>query len=332
MKQSEQAPRRLEKRICGVILLVLAGIAAGVFLKQYSFNPAVLVGSNSSPTPVAANASTNNLAWLPLELKEFGAPESFTPDNLYDKIDGKAELYVSAGVVAMNCQRFALKEAPDEWLEWFVYDMGKVPAAFSVFSTQRRSEGQPLDLTEYAYKTRNALFFVSGSNYVEAVASSASEPLMNAMLEMAKRFVSATAGGGTQMTEMQLLPVENMIAGSSVLQAADAFGFDQFKNVFTAQYKLEAAEAIAFVTTCSDANAANSLRDAYRAFLIANGGKETNLASSASGIGVPVEIMGTFEIVFSTGKFVAGVHSASTLVAAEELGKSLHQRLVQKTH
>lgn len=322
---------RLEKRISFVILVILGAIAVGVFLKQYSFNPAVLVAQTMSVSHATGGTTANSVAWLPPELKEFGTPESFTPDNLYDKIDGKAELYVSAGVVAMHCQRFALKDAPDEWLEWFVYDMGKVPQAFSVFSTQRRAEGLPLELTEYAYKTKNAIFFITGSNYVEAVASSASEPLMSAMLEMAKRFVASTSAGSAQMSEMQILPTENLVAGSAAMQASDAFGFDQFKNVFTAQYKLKDVEAMAFVMSCPDAATASSIRDAYRAFLISNGGSETKPSAGASEFGMPVKIMDAFEIVFSQGNFVAGVHSAPTVAVAEELARSLHQRVAQKT-
>jgi hypothetical protein len=325
MTYPENASGRLERWIGSVILLSLVVIAIGVFLKQSSFNPAVLVSRNLMQTPAAAGAA-NTIAWIPAALKEFGAPEHFTPDNLYDKIDGKAELYTSAGVVAMHCQRFVLKDAPDDWLEWFVYDMGKVPQAFSVFSTQRRAEGQPLELTEYAYKTPNALFFVSGSNYVEAVAASTNQPLMNAILEMARQFVASGSAGGSQMTELQLLPPEHMVPGSATLQATDAFGFDQFKNVFTAQYRLDDADAIAFVISCSSPDAATALRDAYRAFLMANGGKAVG-ASVASELGMPIEIVGAFEMVFSRGKVVAGVHSAATLAAAEALGKSLHQRI-----
>ena len=181
MKPAGYESSQTEKWVGVLVLLCLAAIAGGIFLKQYSFNPAVLVARNLEPKGAVSKTTGNTGDWLPPELAVFGAPESFTPDNLYDKIDGKAELYLAAGFVRMNCQRFALKDATDQWLEWFVYDMGTVPQAFSVFSAQRRAEGQPLDLTEYAYRTRNSLYFICGSNYIEAVASSASEPLMNAM-------------------------------------------------------------------------------------------------------------------------------------------------------
>jgi hypothetical protein len=192
MKQRGSLCSRLEYTLGFVVLFILLTIAGGIFLKQFSFNPAVLISREIASPQKGAELATIPLPWLPSELKDFGPAENFTPDNLYDKIDGKAELYLASGIVGMRCQRFALKADTDQWLEWFVYDMGTLPQAFSVFSTQRRAEGENLDLTDYAYRTQNAVYFIAGSNYVEAVASSSNEALMNATLDMARRFVAAS--------------------------------------------------------------------------------------------------------------------------------------------
>jgi hypothetical protein len=229
----------------------------------------------------------------------------------------------------MYCQRFALKDADDQWLEWFVYDMGALPQAFSVFSTQRRAEGETLNLTDYAYRTQNAVYFVAGSNYVEAVASSSNEGLMNATLDLAKRFVATSPSSTERLPEFEIFPPENLVSDSQKLQSADAFGFDQFRNVFTAQYRAQDADVMAFVTSCSTPDAAAALSAAYRSFLLANGGKE--MAVPASTLGKPVEIMGSVELVFSKGKFVAGVHSAPTMGVAAELANRLSERLAAKT-
>jgi hypothetical protein len=320
--------RKTEAVISWLILVGLLGIGVGVFLTQYAFNPAVLLARQLAAAPKPVAASAIDPAWLPPELQEFGTSEHFTPDNLYDKIDGKAELYVSTGVARMDCQRFALKNAPDDWFEWFAYGMNGVPQAFSVFSTQRRAEGQTLDLTPYAYQTQNAIFFVAGTNYIEAVGSSTNEPLLTAMLAMARRFVAATSASAGQMPEMRILPTNHIVSGSIELQASDAFGFDQFKNVFTAQYAVDGAELMAFVTTCPTPEAATALRDAYRAFLIENGGKENGAASGE--LGKPIEIMGSIELVFCRGNYVAGIHTAPSPTAAELIGAALQQRLAEE--
>jgi hypothetical protein len=320
---------RMETYSGVVILLCLLFVALGVFFQQYSFNPAVLVVRNAGLQVAQVSKLQSDFASLPPELEPFGRPETFTADNLYDKIDGKAELYLAAGFVQLRCQRFALKDTPSQWLEWFVYDMGGLPQAFSVFSVQRRAEGQPLDLAEFAYQTKNALYFVTGDNYIEAIASSSSDSLMKAMRALAARCVAANPVSDAHLAGLKLLPTENLVPGGYTLQSADAFGFNQFKNVFTAKYLLNDAEVMAFVTVCSNPETATALDEAYRSFLMTNGGKPVELQTSGA-IGKAIEIMGTFEIIFSESNIVAGVHAAPALAPAEQLSKRLHERLAQR--
>ena len=334
MRQSGNPCSRLERTLGFAVLLCLATIAGGVYRAQFSLNPAVAVSRTLALQPDQRIVSTApagvGIASLPPELRSLGPLESFSPDNLYDKIDGKAELYLAAGFERLQCQRFALTAAEEQWLEWFVYDMGTMPQAFSVFSTQRRAEGEDFDLTAYAYKTRNALYFVAGHNYVEAIASSPDTTLMRAAIELAQRFVAANPDATASLPEFEFFPRENLVPHSQTLQSTDAFGFDRFKNVFTAQYRVSDAEVLAFVTSCSDASAAAALGDAYRSFLLANGGKEL-AAQGPADFGRPIEIMGTLELVFARGHLVAGVRSAPSVPVALELARRLDARIAEKT-
>jgi hypothetical protein len=329
MSQSCNERGGTERWVGFVILLCLAGIAAGVFLKQFSFNPAVLVATAAAAEAVKTVSSPSpgeTPPTLPPELAALSAPETFAPDDLFNKIDGKADLYLTAGFVQLRCQRFALKAASDTWMEWFVYDMGALPQAFSVFSLQRRSEAQALDLTEFAYQTQNSLYFVCGRYYVEAETAMPTEPMMAAMRAMARQFVAANPPGATRIPELKLFPPENLEAGSQGLQVADAFGFDRFTNVFTAKYRLPSgtnnAEGLAFLEMTKTPADAAALRDAYRSFLLANGGKEIESQNTGS-IGKPIEFMGNIEIIFSEGNAVAGVHAAPDAASAAKVAQSL---------
>jgi len=325
MSRSNNERGGTERWVGFLILLCLVGIAVGVFHKQFSFNPAVLVATANAPQP-AASTTNGTMPTLPPELAALSAPETFTADNLYDKIDGKAELYLSAGFAGMRCQRLALKTANDVWMEWFVYDMGSLPQAFSVFSLQRRAEAQTLDLTPFAYQTRNALFFVCGRYYVEAVTAMPTEPMMAAMRAMAQQFVAANPPGAMRIPELELFPPENLEAGSRGLQIADAFGYDRFTNVFTAKYRVDNAEVLAFLEITKTAAAAAGLRDAYRSFLSANGGKDIETGAAPS-LGKPINFMDSIEIVFAEGNTVAGVHAAPDAASAAKVARALADSL-----
>ena len=135
------------------ILAVLGLIAVGLLIQQSRFNPAVIVAMRAPdkgrPQAAAGQALAATAALIP-EVDGFTplAPtQSYGPDNLSDKIDGKAELYLSAGFKEMSCRSFGLGGAGGAHVEVFLYDMGSAPNAYAVFSGQRRSgsPSSPLD-------------------------------------------------------------------------------------------------------------------------------------------------------------------------------------------
>ena len=148
------------------ILTTLIIIGTGVILAQYRFNPAVLqkealLATADQTSRSSLPSSDKSFLPLPQGLAPLTAAEIFETQNLSDKINGKAELYLSAGFARLVSQRFKAERASDLWIEAFIYDMNNSHNAFSVFSAQRREDGVPLDMTLHSYRTSNALFFGS---------------------------------------------------------------------------------------------------------------------------------------------------------------------------
>ncbi|HVM59845.1 MAG TPA: DUF6599 family protein [Verrucomicrobiae bacterium] len=328
-----------ETCVGSIILLVLLSVAAGVFVKQFHYDRAMFVAltpstsvvKSSAPAPSAPTETTTTaFIDLPGALKPLSAPETFTPDNLYDKIDGKAELYTSAGVVGMRCQRLALKNDPNAWMEFFVYDMDNLRQSFAVYSMQQRADAQPLDFATYAYKTKNALFFCCGRYYIEAVTAAPTEAMMAAMVSVSKLFVAKHPPQEIRVAELDFFPREHQAPNSYMFQPENAFGFDKFKNVFSAKYTINGADVMAFLTIQPSAGDAAALSAAYQQFVLTNGGHE--LAGSGK---VPTaklaEMMGSVELVFARGKVVGGVHAAPNAEAAEQAAALLDAKISKAT-
>ena len=165
-----------------VILGILVVISASVYLAQFNYNPAVqqmapaLADGQRGQTAPSASAQKSLIPSSPSQVP-LSPLETFDAATLSDKINGKAELYLSAGFVRLHSQRFKDPTVGDMWMEVFVYDMQTPQNAFSVFSVQRRDDSQSLDVGKYAYQTPNAIFFVHGHFYVEIVASDISETI-----------------------------------------------------------------------------------------------------------------------------------------------------------
>jgi len=303
-------------------------LTAGVILiGQSDFNPAVLQLAadqvvSGSPAALPASRTAAALVPLPQDVSVLTAPETFGPDTLSDKIDGKAELYLSAGFKRLQCQRFSAAASAETWMEIFIFDMASQKNAFAVYSSQQREDAASSPaLGRYAYRTANALYWVHGPNYVELIASEASEAILNRMQALAEAFNRTTPVDTETITETALFPKAGLDPQSITLIPADAFGFEKFDRVFVAEYHFNGSTLSAFISARGSPEAAKDLAAGYRAFLLAFGGT----AVEGSGIrdAVIVEIMDEYDLIFTRDLFVAGVHAAADKSQAVRLARSL---------
>jgi hypothetical protein len=133
-----------------IILAVLVITAIGIFLwqfryNQFRYNPAVLnldniVSSTAEIPQTQKTSSVQSRFPIPEDLVALSPPEVFEPPNLSDKINGKAELYLSAGFVGLQTQRFKRSALIHPTCGWrrlsIIWPAIKMPLRCSV-----RSEG-----------------------------------------------------------------------------------------------------------------------------------------------------------------------------------------------
>lgn len=319
---------RIETFISIAVLLLLAATGALIFLKQFRYDPSIfpsgLILSDASVRPPSNIKPENSLSFK--DMVPLSPAETFMDDNLSEKINGKAELYLSAGFKNLTCQRFKKPGDPGSWLEVFIYDMGNIANAFAVYCVQKREGFIPLELTGYSYKTENAIFFVCDRFYVEITSSIVSGSLMDSMLSFSKDFIKKTGAGEKIIPDTRLFPAENLDEKSIVLFPSNAFGFDRLNMVFTADYKTQKGKIKAFLSRRKNQAEAKELAGSYSDFLVMLGGKkiksETKMNNAAT-----IDIMDAYELIFSNGPFLAGIHSADNLKEAKDLAAALNKKL-----
>jgi hypothetical protein len=331
------APRQTQvstaQRRTGYVILALLGlIIAGLLFQQSRFNPAVIVALRAPGPAGRLQTHSATAAFLP-EVPGFTPltrVESYNPDNLSDKIDGKAELYLSAGFKEMACRMFRLAGADRAHVDVYLYDMGNPQNAFAVFSGQRRPGSPSIPLTANAYATSNALFFTQGKFYVEIVADRASEALKNTLETYATALLARLpAPQGETRSAAALFPKAGLAADTVRLSAVDTFGLEGFNNVLTGEYKLKDGTITGFIAQRDTPEQAQADAKRYLDFLVANGYRKVATPGSTGDLTALV-LDNSFEIVFVQGKTMAGVHDATSLVAAQELAAKLQSTLKGK--
>ncbi len=324
---SPGAPRsRLQTLIGLFVLAVLAAAAVWIYLAQSRFNPAVLNYLEGAAVATQPPASAEPFLELPEGLSPLSPPERFDRETLSDKINGKAELYLSAGFVRLDCQRIALSGRPEDWIEAFVYDMGAAPNAYAVFSLQRRSDGTPLDFAEFAYRAENALFLAHGSFYLELIASNREPQLLEFLEALARGFMARRPVAAAALAERDLFPREGLDEAGIRLIPTDAFGVSGLDRVFAATYAADGSEMTAFLSRRATPQEAAGLAQSYVEFLKTYGG-EANPADAPAGGATVIAILDMVEVVFSQGPFLAGVHEAPDREKALSLAGRLAEKL-----
>jgi len=317
------------------LLAILFFIGLAIFVKQADFDMSrfgimAMAVSLQKTAEIGAEEKITFDSVIPSGFKKLSVAETYIAENLYEKIDGKAPLYIESGFLKLLTQRFASEKDESQWFELFVFDMGVMKNAFSVYSVQKRPDVDAWPAMEIAYKAGNALYFVKDQFYVELVGSAESADLFKAMAELAGKLSSQLAAGEvSQIPELALFPQENLVPGSVKLYLSNAFGFNRLSDIFVCQYKINEQFITAFLSRRPDRESAGNMADDYYKFLIENGAKdkpasEKSLAAIKSRV---LDFYDTTEIIFVIGPYVAGIHEAKDQQLAEKISIQLINKL-----
>ncbi|MHC4616872.1 MAG: DUF6599 family protein [Planctomycetota bacterium] len=328
--------KHLESAISISLLGALFLIGFGMFLKQRSSDISRF-GIDAASAQQSAQELFSGLnedwALAPLAPPGFDAlsqTETYTAENLYEKINGKADFYVDAGFESLSTQRFISKDSENLWMELYVYDMDSIRNAFSVYSRQKRPDVQAFPDVQFGYKTGNALYFVRGRYYIELRGSSESDELIESITQVARNIrANLPVNQDTHIEELSIFPPENLIPDAFKLYLTDTFGFEGLTDTFTARYKFDDETITAFFSKRPNPKDARNAAQSYYSFLIDSGcsSKTTTNQTLENLQANVVDSYGTTEIVLATGPFIAGVHEADNQQAAEKLAEILALRL-----
>lgn len=207
----------LDQSTLSIFLLALLVAIALVILVLHSRYVAPPLPGFINNTPVSDTRVKQVFTFTaPPLFKKMGLPEMYDAEGLFEKINGKAPLYIESGFVKLHSQRFVKEDDQSQWYELYLYDMGKARSAFAVFSVQSRFDGKHASsLTEYDhYLTENGLFLRLGNYYVECIGSSDEQLLQKAMVDTLLSFQADNSIEHTPLKEMAIFPEEDLVPGT----------------------------------------------------------------------------------------------------------------------
>ena len=122
--------------------------------------------------------------------------ESFNADNLYEKIDGRAESFIQYGVKGMAYAFYHPTGDPSNELQLYIFEMADPLKALGKYGSEKPDEFKLVPIGTEGYTTAGSTLFYSGRYYTQIV-STQDDPKFSAFaLELAKRVAARQKPGG----------------------------------------------------------------------------------------------------------------------------------------
>jgi hypothetical protein len=134
--------------------------------------------------------------------------ETFTGDNLFDRINGAADAFLICNFVEMTTVDYT-KNGADKYVTLQMYRHATPNDAFAIYSAERSPGPTFFKLGAEGYRDTGLVFFLSGSMYVKITTSDES-PETAAMMEKVAQVLAAKVDPASALPAMlKVFPQEN---------------------------------------------------------------------------------------------------------------------------
>lgn len=190
--------------------------------------------------------------------------EVFHRDNLYERINGAAPLYLENNFQEMTATEYT---RDGNYITIQAYRHATPEDAFGMYSSERSS-----DMTFYdgiggeAQGDGDGLFFFAGAVYVKMMANNETEEIRQAMLEIAQGFSVKIEADAAYPKLFAAFPQEGLIPHTQAYISKNYIGHEFLKPAYTADYNYQGRKIQLFIIDAQTAENASRILLEYFSF------------------------------------------------------------------
>ncbi len=330
--RSREQVSKTEKAIGAVVLVVLAGlgVAFGRALTVRTEGVGQIDASTAAESPAGRLPDTGggakSVAYQAFDLPKLAKDgwagpadvQSFTPDNVHEKINGRASLYIDYGLVGMTFGTYRHGKNEDRYVDVYVYHQGETLNAFGCYKAEF-AEGMPAIKTgRGGYRAEQSLFFWKGAQYVQLMTGDAvTDADADVLAGLAEQIAARISDNGAPLWGDQILPEAGRSPSGLGYERVNGFSLDFLREIFRSDYRDGDKVYTLFIHRAASPEAARALLEKYAAYLTKHG-KLISRQDSPQGQTITGEALEMFDVVFCKGPLVGGVNGAEDLKVAQK--------------
>jgi hypothetical protein len=305
-----------------VVLGVLILIAAWVFWKGRHPDPTLFSDGtallkSAAPPPADRGPLPKGLAgagWREDRIAQFDA------ENLYVKIDGRADWFKSFGFRRLYGALLISEKDPATTIDIEMYDLGKAANALGAYGGERAPDVKPqITETGLFHIARNALYMARGPYYLRAIGSDESPAVTQMLQSLADGLNTGIKGEPLPWAYGFFVGGLGIDPGKISYFVENAFSFGFARDVWAARPRGKDDDLELFVAARASVAEARDLAGKLHKGFLGFG----SLAGKQDGVPlVRDQFLNAFTAVTSSGRWVLGVRGAATKeMLAKELQK-----------
>lgn len=158
----------------------------------------------------------------------------YEPSNLWDFIDGAADLFVSYGFVDLHIAYYRSRDGVEIRAEAYRHDTPE--NAFGMYSQERSPGMHYVEVGIQGYAEEGSVNFLTGQYYVKLSSNQTGGAVRDSMLRIARRLEAAIGQPASWPGTLALLPEEGRVPNSEQYIAESYLGYTFLQGAYTAQY------------------------------------------------------------------------------------------------
>ena len=257
-----------------------------------------IIASQSLPVMVAGST--------PKGWQIFEEAKQFTPENLYEQINGRATFFQAYDMIRMTYVRFVNSDETTQFINLSIYDMGTPTNAFGVFSAERSQGESSLDLGRASYRSGANYFIWKGQYYIRIISAGTTDEFQRIGMDLAQKVTDFLLDSGEHVWGLSALPLADRMPESVQYFKVDAMGLDFMRNTYTATYRKGNTMVTAFLSQQDSAESARAKVVRYASYA-KKYGKGTDRLRAGEVELVSCDMGGTYDVVYQKGRLIGGV-------------------------
>jgi len=183
--------------------------------------------------------------WEPVE-----SPQIFYPENLYEYINGGAEIYLSYDFRKLITVEFKNEKGASVVIE--IYDMGNQRNCFGIYSLERSPDSNYILIGNHGYIDGESLNFIVSTYYIKINCFDCGENVQNYLLNFAREINNKVKDKESLPFVLGYFPQKGLIKNSEKFYLKNFLGLNFLKNGYQAEYNLDNQNFYLFIIECKN--------------------------------------------------------------------------------